>query len=89
MKKRYMFVGMLAMGALLFASCSKEHQCKCFKVDNPNDVIETEMIFILDGGTSCEDIHEMSIEQHVATREGQTLERVEVHPVKCREYNEN
>ncbi len=87
MKKRYVFLGLLVAGTL-FAACDKEHQCKCFKADIPDDVIETEMIFTIDGSTSCDDLILMGYEEHVATEGGQTLHRVDTHPLKCREYGD-
>lgn len=82
--KKILFI--FCAAGLLFAACDKEHQCKCFKTDAPDDVNETEMIFYLDGSTSCEDIKEMSFEEHVATEGVNSLHRVNVHPVNCREY---
>lgn len=86
MKKNIVFI--FCAAGLLFAACGKDHQCKCFKTDNPDDVNESEMIFYLDGSTACEDIKEMAFEEHVATEGVNSLHRVDVHPVNCRDYGE-
>ena len=46
MKKKYLFLSFLAIGGL-FTSCSREHQCKCFYSDDPND--EQFKVFVVDG----------------------------------------
>ena len=85
MKKRYL---LLAVLALLAVACNKEHQCKCEKVDAPDDVSELNMVFVLDGAISCDNITEMAFEEHVSVEGGTTLRRVDVHKVKCRDYGD-
>ena len=63
-------------------------QCKCEKVDAPDDVSELNMVFVLDGAISCDNITEMAFEEHVSVEGGTTLRRVDVHKVKCRDYGD-
>jgi hypothetical protein len=85
MKKTILTVAAVAL-ALMMGACNKSHQCKCEFIDTPDDGLLK--VFEMDSSIDCEDITEMSFEEHVATDEGQSLRRVEVHKVKCREYNE-
>ena len=73
---------------MMLVGCSKEHQCKCEKVDAPDDVSELNMVFVLDGAISCDKITEMAFEEHVSVEGGTTLRRVDVHKVKCRDYGD-
>ena len=85
MKKRYLLLA--GVVALMAVGCNKEHQCKCTLVDGYEDNT-TENIFYLEGSISCEDITEMSYEEHVAAEGVNSLERVRVRKVKCRDYHE-
>ena len=69
---------------MMLVGCSKEHQCKCEKVDAPDDVSELNMVFVLDGAISCDNITEMAL----SVEGGTTLRRVDVHKVKCRDYGD-
>jgi len=84
MKK--LFCLLAVAGVMVLTGCNKEHQCKCEKVDAPDDVSERNMIFVLDGSISCDNITEMAFEEHVSVEGGTTLRRIEVHKVKCRDY---
>lgn len=75
---------LLTATCLLFAACNKEHQCKCELQDGYEDQT-TENIFYLDGSLDCEDITEMSFEEHT-TSESVPLEHVKIRKVKCRDY---
>lgn len=87
MKKRLFFAGVMCMVGLAgLAGCSKEHQCKCETTDVEDD--GTLKVFVLEGSISCEDITEMAFEKHVSIEGGTTLERYEVHKVKCRSYGD-
>ena len=73
------------MALCIFTACSKEHQCKCELVDGYEDGTE-ENIFYLDGSLDCEDIHEMSFEEHTVNNPSAPLEHVNIRKVKCRDY---
>jgi len=80
-------VALLGVVAMSLVSCSKMHQCKCVASDGTDDGLL--QLLELDGGLSCEDIQEMAFERHTVTEDGQySLERIDVHPVKCRDYGE-
>lgn len=85
--KKLIYV-LAAAGVMVLAGCGKEHQCKCEKTDAPDDVTEQNMVFVLEGSVSCENITEMAFEEHVSVEGGTTLRRVEVHKVKCRSYGD-
>lgn len=84
MKKKYLFFA-LPLIALLGA-CNKEHQCKCELVEGYEDGT-TQNVFYLDGSLDCEDITEMSFEEH--TNSGNPpLEHTKIRKVKCRVYGD-
>ncbi|MGX8713653.1 MAG: hypothetical protein ACSW8I_08255 [bacterium] len=86
MRNKSLRFSLFALAAVfcLFAACSKEHQCKCELVDGYEDNT-TLNIFYLDGSLDCEDITEMSFEEHT-TSEEVPLEHVKIRNVKCRDY---
>ena len=80
-------VVLLAAATMTLASCSKEHQCKCVTTDVPDSGLL--QILTVDDGLECEGIKQMAIERHIVTSDGHfSLERIENHTVKCREYGE-
>lgn len=85
MKKKYLFLSFLVIGGL-FTSCSREHQCKCFYSDDPND--EQFKVFVVDGSISCDDFVMMGYEEHVATEGVNSLQRVDTLRIHCRDFGE-
>lgn len=75
-----------AIVLLTLCSCSKERQCKCVTTDVPDDGLLR--ILVVDHSLKCESITEMGFEQKVVTDDGQTLQRVDMHTVSCRDYAE-
>ncbi len=74
-----------AIVLLTLCSCAKERQCKCVTTDIPDDGILR--ILTVDHSLKCESISEMGFEQKDVTENGeQTLRRVEMHTVSCRDY---
>ncbi|MBO4586791.1 MAG: hypothetical protein J5677_03115 [Bacteroidales bacterium] len=82
--KKIVWVMAASMVLMMAAGCSKSHQCKCVTTDIEDD--GTLKIFEVEGSISCDNITEMAFEEHVAAEGGGTLQRVEVHQVKCRDY---
>lgn len=77
----------LAAAVLLtLCSCSKERQCKCVTTDVPDD--GRLKIMVVDRGLKCESITEMGFEQKIVDENGQTLQRVDMHTVSCRDWDE-
>ena len=74
-------------GGMVLTGCGKEHQCRCEKTDVESGWDEN-MVFVLDGSVSCENITEMAFEVHESVEGGTTLRRVEEHKVKCRDYGD-
>lgn len=70
----------------LCASCSKERQCKCVTTDVPDDGLLK--ILVIDRQMKCDNITEMGFEQKVVDDNGQTLQRVDMHTVSCRDWDE-
>lgn len=85
MKKKYLFLSFLAIGAV-FASCGREHHCKCFYSNNPND--DQFKVFVVDGSISCDDLVMMGYEEHVATEGVNSLQRVDTLRIHCRDFGE-
>lgn len=82
--KRTAFL-LLAGLCLVAAGCGKEHRCKCTTTDIEDDGLLK--IITIDGSLGCDDISEMGIENKIVSEDGvQTLERVEMHTVSCRDY---
>ena len=80
-------MGLMALvGMMNMSACSKEHQCKCMMTDVEDDGLLR--YFVVDGSIACEDITEMSFEEHVSVEGGTSLRRVEVHKVNCRSYGD-
>ncbi len=75
-----------ALVSLALCSCGKERQCKCMTTDVPDDGILK--VLVVDHSLKCESITEMGFEQKVVTEDGQTLQRVDMHTVSCRDYAE-
>lgn len=73
----------LALGALLAAGCSKEHQCECSDPKTPT-LLKT--ILVVDEQMKCEDITEMGYEEKYTTESGEHSLRRTMHKVKCRDY---
>lgn len=71
---------------LVLTSCGKQRQCKCVTTDVPDDGLLK--VVVVDQQIKCEDIKEMGFERKTVTEDGQTLERVEMHTVSCRDYAE-
>ena len=84
--KKYLFFALMAAGMLLSVACSREHKCKCFYADDPNDV--QYKVFVVDGSISCEDIVMMGYEEHVATEGVNSLHRVDTVRINCRDFGE-
>ena len=85
MKKRHI---LLIAGALLAAACSKEHRCYCTYADG-EDAVNALDVLEVGSSISCADITEFAFEEHTTTDDGQqTLHRVNVHKVNCRDYGE-
>ena len=85
MRKITIIAGLLLL-VLVATSCSKERQCKCVTTDVPDDGLLR--ILVVDHSLKCESITEMGFEQKVVTDDGQTLQRVDMHTVSCRDYAE-
>ena len=85
MKKIVMMMSAVAV-LFLAAGCNKEHSCKCMTTDVEDD--GTLKVFVIDGSVDCESITEMAFEEHIAAEGGGSLERVDVHKVKCRSYGD-
>ena len=82
--KRILFLAAAGL-CLVMAGCSKEHRCKCTTTDVEDDGLLK--IITIDGHLSCDDIAEMGLENKIVTEDGvQSLERVEMHTVNCRDY---
>lgn len=77
---------LIALALLTLCSCSKERHCKCVTTDIPDDGILR--VLVVDHSLKCESISEMGFEQKVVTDDGQTLQRVDMHTVSCRDYKE-
>lgn len=86
MKKKYLFMGVLAVGMLTLAGCGREHQCKCTYSNNPND--DQYKVFVVDGSIACEDLVMMGYEEHVATEGVNSLHRVDTVRITCRDFGE-
>jgi hypothetical protein len=86
MKKKYLFFVLLAMGMVASVACSREHQCKCFYSDNPND--DQYKVFVVDGSISCDDFEMMGYEVHVATEGVNSLQRIDTLRIHCRDFGE-
>ena len=71
---------------LTLCSCSKERQCKCVTTDVPDD--GRLKILVVDRSLKCESITEMGFEVMAPGEQGQTLERVDMHTVSCRDWDE-
>lgn len=88
--KKNVLVGVIGLAGLVglmgLSSCSKEHQCKCVTTDVQDDGLLK--YFVVEGSISCEDITEMSFEEHISVEGGTSLHRVEVHKVSCRSYGD-
>ena len=86
MKKRIIPV-VVMLATLAVVSCGKERQCKCVYSDT-TETTELLKLIVVDRQMRCEDITEMGYEVKVVTEDGQTLQRVEMHTVSCRDYGE-
>ena len=84
--RKYFFLALLATGMLLTVACNREHQCKCFYSDDPNDV--QYKVFVVDGSINCEDIVMMGFEEHVTTEGVNSLRRVDTVRMTCRDFAE-
>lgn len=71
---------------MLCASCSKERQCKCVTTDVPDDGVLK--ILVVDRQMKCDNITEMGFEQKIVDDNGQTLQRIDMHTVSCRDWDE-
>lgn len=83
--KKIVFL-LAAVGMLTLVGCNKEHQCKCETTDIEDD--GNLKVFVVEGSIACEDITEMAFEEHVSVEGGSTLQRVEIHKVKCRSFGD-
>lgn len=75
-----------AIVLLTFCSCSKERQCKCVTTDVPDDGLLK--ILVVDRQMKCDAISEMGFEELTVGDNGQTLHRVDMHTVSCRDWDE-
>ncbi len=75
-----------ALMLLTLCSCSKERHCKCTTTDVPDDGLLK--VMVIDRSLKCESITEMGFEQKIVDENGQTLQRVDMHTVSCRDYAE-
>lgn len=87
MKKTLFSLAALTLLAALSA-CGKDHKCMCTYVD-AEDAVNALDVLLVDSSIDCDDISEFAFEEHTTTPDGQqTLQRVNVHKVKCRDYGE-
>lgn len=84
MAKKIFPIALLAL--ITLCSCSKERQCKCVTTDVPDDGLLK--VLVVDHSMKCSNITEMGFEQKVVTENGQTLQRVDMHKVSCRDWDE-